>query len=180
MGELGQNNKYYTPTIEEFHVGFEYEVFDTKYSYEVQHIKEDQYKVLSEPKQVSDWYKEKYTLDRFVYIENSETAYNGLNDYIEDGEIRVKYLDKEDIESLGWEFDKVHSIVDGELPYFVFTKKNYVINMFLYKNPNDRFIRIYKVQRDDFHLKVSEHLRFTGNIKNKSELKVLLNQLGIC
>ena len=27
MGELGQNNKYYTPTIEEFHVGFECEIF---------------------------------------------------------------------------------------------------------------------------------------------------------
>lgn len=173
MGELGQNNKYYTPTIDEFHVGFEYEVFDTKYSYEVQHIKEDQYKVLSEPKQVSDWYKEKYTLDRFIYVENSETAYNGLNDYIEDGEIRVKYLDKEDIESLGWE--NVENRGMSENYGYSFQKP------ILYLSGGNAYYRLrYWYTNHRVRIEPLGGPIFDGTIKNKSELKVLLRQLGIC
>jgi len=66
-------NKYYTPTIEEFHIGFEYEILD--------------------PKQ--EWIKQTWRIHNFSegrFKANLE-VYNS---------VRAKCLDKEDIESLGW------------------------------------------------------------------------------
>jgi hypothetical protein len=71
-----EDNKYYIPQIEEFHIGFEYE---RKYiSFE-------------------EWKKE-------IYLLHYDCNLNKLNVRIIDGEIRVKYLDQSDIESLGFIF----------------------------------------------------------------------------
>lgn len=135
------NDKYYTPTIEEFHIGFEYEVLINR-----------------EWKQVSIDDSER--LSYFMFHTTNESL---QKDPIV---IRVKYLDKEDIESLGWipdssGFDKYWSkiidIKDGS---------DWQIN---YQFENN-FLTIY-----DW----SSEIRFRGFIKNKSELKVLLKQLGI-
>lgn len=67
--------KYYTPEIEEFHIGFEYE-----------------YEDINEGGASTSWYKgilqpnEGYIIDQIYNDENRE--------------YRVKYLDREDIESL--------------------------------------------------------------------------------
>lgn len=71
--------------------------------------------------------------------------------------IRVKYLDKEDIESLGWkhiqgkEYDK-----DGFTMIFTF---------------NGKILSIFRGDDPDFF--------FKGRIKNKSELRKLMEQLNI-
>ena len=75
--------------------------------------------------------------------------------------IRVKYLDKEDIESLGFkqsENDKTW-----------------------YDYKNERFW-LYKENYKDINWTISDNeseVGFTGIIKNKSELKVLLKQLNV-
>jgi len=68
-------NKYYTPTIEEFHVGFEYEYQDG---------------VDKDNKDV--WKKTICTKSDFRYLSKTK-----IKDFR-----RVKYLDREDIESLGF------------------------------------------------------------------------------
>jgi hypothetical protein len=134
---MENNNKYYTPSIEEFHVGFEYE---------------------SQNINTGEWIKY-----------SSKT----LSDLLLDFEVeftRVKYLDKEDIESLGF-------IYDNELK---FPKGKYKTTVVEYVND------IYCLSTFDNHeIMISEYCDgvfdklFIGTIKNKSELKRLLKQLGI-
>lgn len=66
-------NKYYTPSIEEFHVGFEYETYSDQ----------------------KGWEPKVYGLLDFI-----DWGYDG--NYICVGSVRVKYLDQSDIEELGW------------------------------------------------------------------------------
>jgi len=72
-----EENKYYTPSIDEFYIGFEYEY----YSNGNWSISNDFVDVFS------DWDTES------IYSVKSE---------IQDKTIRVKYLDQKDIESLGF------------------------------------------------------------------------------
>ena len=123
-------SKYYTPSIEEFHVGFECET---------EHTNNNGVKF--------GW--EKTTLQRPF------ASFNTM-------EIRVKYLDLEDIESFGfhkkagWEFVMPGPVQNYTLHYFEDYRHNHPIHVF-----------------------IGESMVFNGKIKNKSELKVLLNQLNI-
>lgn len=143
-------NKYYTPEIEEFHPGFEYYDAD----------------VLT-------------TLDEKV-----EIYIAGIQDSINMGLIKVKYLDREDIESLGF--------TEGERPDgFGYAGEYYVIKNAEYKKPTrtevdelhlihqpiTNWILIWQIMK----LNIGDHhnVRFSGTIKNKSELKRLLKQIGI-
>lgn len=74
-----ENNLYYTPTIEEFHVGFEYERLWL-------HI---------EPPM---WGKETFYLND-SHIKLMQYSLSDIEPLA-----RVKYLDQSDIESLGWTF----------------------------------------------------------------------------
>lgn len=131
-------NKYYTPTIEEFHVGFEYE-----------------YCSIEDTKPI-------WTKDSFGKIITSTTM---LEFQFKRG-VRVKYLDREDIESLGWNYDKDVQITDlpngyfGELyimptAYSLLKQKEYII------------------------IKYGGEYIFKGIAKNKSELKKIMQQVGI-
>jgi hypothetical protein len=144
-----EQNKYYTPTIEEFHVGFE---FESNY-------------VLFKKENKSDvWNKHILTQDELWFWDSWK------NDAV-DTEFRVKSLDKEDIESLGW--------INGETRFlggFVFDDNkelktfyqmylgNFIINKGLYLQ---------------IHSNVEVNYIFQGFIKNKSELKKLMVQLDI-
>lgn len=136
-------DKYYTPTVEEFHIGFEYEILkegnDLLYQWEQDTIQEA-------------WEFENI----FDSIEHSPDV------------IRVKYLDRKDIESFGFSLE-----LNNDVKYF--KNERYIINM------RDRFydnvfsnLNIYDIQSIVF----PQHL-FCGKIKNKSEFKKLLIQLGI-
>jgi hypothetical protein len=130
-------NKYYTPTIEEFHVGFEYEVLAG-----------------------TDW------VNTQIHVENITLNMDRVINHIET--CRVKCLNREDIESLGWD----HNL---DLPSR-YEYKDYVLYNF--NNSNIFTIKIkrsfvkYEQKFTDFDV------LFEGTIKNKSELIKLMQQLN--
>ena len=80
---------------------------------------------------------------------------------------RVKYLDKEDLESLGFEF------LNEQRHMHEFKKDKYYLE-YCFAGPYFKEVQIYYDGKGDDWRYV-----FDGTIKNKSELKVLLKQLGI-
>ena len=135
-------NKYYTPTIEEFHVGFEYEEETIIYTDKGWFTHKD-----------LGW--EKKIFDSTSYMENyylSERVKRGLVGKY-NPTIRVKYLDREDIESLGF----AQTVED-----------QYTLDDIEFLIDDDLFVQIIK---DDGFL-------FQGTIKNKSELKKVLKMIG--
>lgn len=120
-------NKYYTPEIEEFHEGFKYEQYN---------------------KHQDEWDKE-------VWDVISEFGDSKLY-HLDIEECRVKCLDQEDIESLGFELSIRESYYESG---------DYQI----YYWPEEHRCEIYAqdVQRV-----------FKGTIKNKSELKRVLKMIG--
>lgn len=152
-------NKYYTPKIEEFHIGFEYEQIPSFTDGTVKNQEEFENGIFE---------KRICRIGDSPYIDR---ALNGVNANNGRGGVRVKYLDKEDIESLG--FNKIEddcfnlSIKEyrGRLNQEVriLIRQTILIYLAMDMNHNDK---------DNLVL-------FTGNIKNKSELIKLLIQLGI-
>lgn len=138
-------NKYYTPEIEEFHVGFEYEEDDSEWS--------------------------KRTFESYMDLEI-------LNDDIREGNIRVKILNKEDIESLGWELicpaksKNSCSLYQWNKAYD-YEGSDLEIRWHISHYSDNKLI-IHNNQYYD-----SEVVIFSGTIKNKSELKKLTQQLNI-
>lgn len=132
--------KYYKPEISEFHVGFEFEMADTWGGWRKMVLTEE---LLKNPLVSIGSGNE-----RIPYYVNT----------------RVKYLDKRDIESLGFT-----EISDGWYHQFPnLNEKGYQI---LYKI-GETFNLSFGVHEHSNHL-------FSGKIKNISELKVLLKQLNI-
>jgi hypothetical protein len=128
-------SKYYTPKIEEFHVGFEYESLElgsqTKFNKDV-------------------------VTDNHLYGDyDQSTLLSEL--YFHPKKARVKYLDKEDIESL--EFKQEGKIYKD--------KWGNSLELTGYPNYDCRIILVYSSRK------------FEGKIKNKSEFKRILKQLGL-
>lgn len=128
-------NKYYTPELDEFYVGFECETNDD-----------------------GDW--EYYRVKKY-------TSLLELDKLLKLNGIRVKYLDKSDIESLGWDFNSEHL---G--PYLKFKFTNSFRYLYFYAQDNKIIIDNGGWYEDNVQY-------FQGNIKNKSELRRLMKQLGI-
>lgn len=141
-------NKYYTPKIEEFHVGF---IFELKLC-------------------DGSWKKREFTNCTF---ENMIDTNDGGERPFEAGLywihneaplIRVKYLDREDIESLGWihEEDNLFTFKSGDITYY----------LILYPKFDN------KIEIRCTHPSVT-YGNFLGNCKNKSEFKRVMEQLRI-
>ena len=129
--------KYYTPEIEEFHVGFEYECESTRYP------------------DKNNWHPEVF------YMNNSHI--DMIGSHLGKKNVRVKYLDKEDIESLGFK----------ELGHNGWISDDQIRIKHLFGD-------VYDIL--DYGLKVKgesplQYLKFSGIIKNKSELVKLLKQI---
>ncbi len=135
-------DKYYTPAIEEFHVGFEYEYKERRV-----------------------WKKDELGISDVIsgncganeYVENGMDA---IVDELEKCNIRVKHLDREDCISLGLK----EKIWGNESGYFIigdFTIGVYGTGLFCTVSQNDGGNKI---------------MRFSGDLKNKSELKKILQQ----
>lgn len=125
-------NKYYTPTLNEFFDGFEYECFDLVWN--------------------------KTTFD-FRDLEV-------IDDEIREGKIRVKHLDIQDIESLGWEISKI--------------QRNPKTTCFEKSDTAFRFV----LEIDIDSVKIDAYLdfkipMFIGSVKNKSELYKLMQMLNL-
>ncbi len=134
-------NKYYTPSIEEFHIGFEFEVNYGE----------------------NDWVKESlYAKPQVVTLP-----------YMKLENIRVKYLDSEDIESFGFKYTgkSIDIWFKKEGNFNIGSWTSYEIKLHYGLHDN----RLYIIAMDCG----DEYKLFEGKIKNKSELKVLLKQLGI-
>ena len=147
-------NKYYTPTIEEFHIGFECE-------YEVS----DSWEPIIVGIEGAGHYNDIWCFEFSDYSSAVDTK-----------SIRVKYLDKVDIEELGWEFDNESSI-HGDPLYYIYNKEKYELSTWYRKE--GILTRILITKKNDNNHILASHCIFYGYIKNKSELKVLLKQLGI-
>jgi hypothetical protein len=139
-------NKYYTPSIEEFYVGFEYESHQ-------------------DPRTDDGWEKSILGRHDFKYVMREDN----------DVDYRVKYLDKSDIEDLGFKLAGGKLIRDyrDSFEYHPDKHIHYVLDYTYSINK----VRILKEDSNYFH--EDEIVLFEGIIKNKSELKILLKQLNI-
>jgi hypothetical protein len=142
-------NKYYTPEIEELHVGMYCEWLRDPAN-EIYIPIELTANMLSLTLNTTGWNFEKLNVP-------------GPISY------RVKYLDREDIESLGW----VYKYSEEDKPCICYTNKNVDIIF----NPRNNWVLITK---GDGETTWSDWKTiFAGNIKNKSELKRVMEQLTI-
>lgn len=141
--------KYYTPNLEEFHVGFEYEYLTNDVRQE-EHFHKDVFNGI-------DTFEDKECL-HLIDIKN-------IIEKVPD-DIRVKYLDTEDIKECGgtnyqegYEYDHTWDI-----------GKHHELKAWFHRG-----LPIVRITRKDF----SNVFLFHGDIKNKSELKKLIQQLNI-
>lgn len=151
-------DKFYTPKIEEFRVGFEYEL---------SFIDEDRnYK--------NSWQKKTFELDGSWL-----NVHEDLEEELNCGRFRVKRLDREDIESLGfgdykravchW-YKKEGRFEDAFATYGYWTKIRMI------HCPDNYSVKIIAFE---YSWDEEETVLFQGKIKNKSELRELLEKLGI-
>lgn len=134
------NEKYYTPHISEFHVGF---VYQSK----------------NNAKEEFETYEVEHDFDSCVY-----------QHLIDKEEVRVKLLDREDIEAEGWKYSRTipPSYFAGYEEYTIV--KYYILKRFT----NTKMVGIYKTHAEDGNYQL-----FNGTIKNRSELRKVMEMAGI-
>lgn len=156
--EKPYNPEYYTPTIEEFHVGFEFES-DYILFHNGNKLKANSWSkiILTED---ADWLWESYKHDAVPT------------------EFRVKHLDREDIESLliplGFKHEESYSSTEIKMIRGSIWSKAVTISM--YKGVVS--IKEFKFTGDERSPNNCWNV-FAGKIKNKSELKRILTQTGV-
>lgn len=149
--------KYYQPELEEFHVGFEYEIFE---DWDIQPEK--------------TWHSQIYGSHGINPENMGYVSPNVLKD------IRVKYLDEQDIKDLGWELQgETPSPYTGKpLKTFKITKQvGFNTGSDYYLETTDSNKIMITIFEYSSYGGGKEEMSFT--IKNKSELKKLMKQLGI-
>lgn len=146
------NNKYYTPKIEEFHVGFEIEVYNQS---------------------TSSWYKKTCTIESIqediIYVcgaAGMNWSLDGEDENHPSCRTKVKCLDKDDIEECGWRGQKANSVY--------FTKDNYRLVHWI--TDAERTINIYETYDGGTQ---EECIVRKAKIKNKKEFIKMLKQLGL-
>lgn len=138
------DNKYYTPTLEEFHVGFRYE-FTINLHHPAEYVWED--------------------------MELGDNELTNIQFHIERGEIRVKYLDQDDLEELGWELDQCTG-KDG-CQYYI-TRGFDTIASLVVGSRELSYIGEHCILIDAF-----KRGSFEGSCKNYNEMKKLMQMLNI-
>lgn len=139
-------SKYYTPEMEEFHPGFEFKYLNHNGEWKDCELGKND-------------------------IENIE-----LRQYKDDlmkiahANLRVKFLDREDIESLGWKFSLIKANTNRAFKDLQSNTEK-CIGLVLE-------IRNDKIMIADCRLEFNQIL-FFGTIKNKSELRKLMQMLQI-
>lgn len=146
-----KENKYYKPDISEFHYGFEYE---SKRSYD---------------KNDDVWDKSVWEFDSFLSVyDDGEYAFDNYAGF------RVKYLDKSDIESLGFQYVDGNDLVDL---YSTITRLG-ITWISYYSNFNNIKIWFEDRVRDGSGM-FNECYVFRGKVKNKNELSKILEMVGV-
>lgn len=160
--------KYYIPQISEFGIGFEYET-----------------------KTPDGWQKDVYggTQPSFGYMlptgyKKGEIGIDNKASFLPEY-VRVKCLDKQDIESLGWKHD--HND-DGEEQPNQHDKHGYSMGFSIDLQDTPKYICYVLYYFPDHFMIIDsiykcgsgrEEMLFRGYIKNKSELRRLMQQLSI-
>lgn len=148
---MTEDKKYYVPEPEEFHKGFRFEILGKAY----------------EIGGLSEWVEKTFGNECIVFLSYSKEDYAKF--------IRVKSLDRKDIESLGWLFQ------EGVEPFIVmpggsvergiqFRFENYGISYY----PELAKMTIFCLGES-----IAPIAMFTGVIKNKSEFQTILRQVGV-
>jgi hypothetical protein len=166
-----EEEKYYTPESGEFKDGFEYEYLEGN----------------------NRW------IEDSVLSVFDPTTMELIQDSFNQGELRVKHLDKSDIESLDWEQDKSFEEFTESKKINVYNKAlkfrgndsrlmlihNTVSNWVLlsWANPKDASY-VVEVRHEKLSTAPTINLQtnntiFAGTIKNKSEFKQVLKMIGI-
>ena len=155
--------KYYIPTADEFHIGFDFE-YKPRLQQGIMSYVNNKFEYA--PRWELATFGQKIDIkDYMLWITTLNGAPRNIEDvesYLESNAIRVKLLDRDDIASLGFE----------HLGSGWFKK-------------GDCRVRKWVKQEVDIYLWVTdEHqdegdIVFRGNIRNKSELKRILEQLAI-
>ena len=135
---------YYIPSIEEFYIGFEYEYYI-----------------------MNTWQKVAFHPSDFAYTEN-------WLDNLDKGLLRVKYLDKEDIESFGFKFSPARDYQT------LYTKADEKPGFNRYESLDGRFMLQHYIEDDTIVISTKLFILVLRIIiKNKSEFRKLLKQLQI-
>ena len=144
-------NKYYTPIIEEFYIGFECEIKNSS-------------------GKVFDWEQFKIIGVDDAEISNNQMDWSFYDSAraINEGQIRVKYLDSSDVESFGWKQSKLPWQFHNDNSEFYFFIPEGSTN---FEILGKDIICISSKRYDD--------TIFRGKIKNKSELQQILKMIGV-
>lgn len=148
--------KYYTPNISEFHIGFEYEEF------------------IKSPDNNREWLKKQCT-SLVMLVEE-------LDYKIDTNLIRVKYLDKQDIENKGFVFNKIQGNCSKFIKYECFDVhwNEPGWNIILYKNNENSNIRLSFLPINISEKEDKEGSTiFQGKVLNINDFSRLLKQLNI-
>ena len=148
-----KNNLYYTPELKDLHYGFEFE-YKSKDDNWVK-VTLDTWNRPSKENHLK--YFTEHDLLRTLNHQDMACKYEDLTC------IRVKYLDQSDIESLGWELDQY---CNKEF-CLNFKHKDWYLNYFV------SGLKTIEIGREEYDT------GFMGQIKNKSELIKLMQQLNI-
>jgi hypothetical protein len=153
------NEKYYTPDISEFHVGFECEI-------RMDEFKHNNWKTIKVDHKID---LEKNTISMLYVLDCLSWDYKTFRNE----NIRVKYLDSSDIESLGF-----------ELTGSCFTEANAKIaELFSLYNPvvkkEYRITYNYMTKIATIDDSIDGNVLFKGTIENISELKKILTQVKV-
>ena len=152
--------KYYTPEIEEFHIGFEYQTYMmSNGGYIIWDMKDPSMSITKEPDNHM-WFTTKFRFSLKGPLDQPYTL-EQIRQFLTEDRIRVKHLDKEDIEILGLQVQITPCGEDTE-DYEDIYQDGAVIGSFF---PEDEM----NVQLMDTYFKV----------KNKSEFQRLLKQLDL-
>jgi hypothetical protein len=144
-----ENNQYYTPSTEEFHDGFEYEYCGKD----------------------GIWLKSHYNTMMDAKPSNEE-----LNE-LDMSNTRVKHLDREDVESFG--FGLVEKPLGPDKPNAIYISGEYNPRYYLHCLGYDLTQDTWHQYQIVFQSGNKEYVKFQGFIRNKSELKRILQQTGM-
>lgn len=144
--------EYYTPELEEFHKGFEFESNYVLFSNDL------------------EWKPIIFGGNNRL-MDDLPWFYSAYENDAVPTEFRVKYLDREDIESLGFKF-RGGAINDGHKPSREYYTHNYNKDIELRYYTETNQLTVFNGSYDG-------EVAFIGKIKNKSEFNRLMKQLEI-
>lgn len=143
-------NKYYTPELEDLHIGYECERKHYKNGIAPYELSQEQAREFYKNSEI-EWSKE---------IIRSLFNYTHL--LMDNEVIRTKYLDKEDIESLGWRQRNSSNIFEKDKTYLSFNIYSNIPVIEIFKNLEEKYIFMY-----------------IGECKSINELRKLMKWLKI-